>query len=376
MQPHIILILGLFLLTSMITATLMIVLVRKKKHLFRGKPEKLEVGKKGEGTVGGITYVFAYSAGSKNTPASFRVSIPFRSDGSFRLARETKFDRFFRRIGITNEIRTFDRAFDDRFYIYTNRTTFSRSIFRSPECRKAAMEIYDLGFLTIAHDGKTLSAVMAPFRGDREIDTPLLEEIVARLALLAKPGPIHTTGEKDEPANWKLRRIAAFAVPIALEIGGIAALVFGLVNHRPLDPGSAIAGSLAISIPPLILFLWIAVVLLRGRSTSHRELIIAAAIALTAFPAAFAGGTILFNGLLDRAAPTTHSAMVIDKRISVDDDDTNYHLYLESWRREKAERLGVSYQLYEQTTPGSSRIAVTTRPGRFGREWLVDYRIE
>ncbi len=376
MQPHIQLLLILLLISTAITAALVIILVRRKKQLFRGKPGPLKVGKKGEGKTGGITYRFAYSAGSKNTPPSFRVSIPFRSDGSFRLARETKFDRFFRRVGVTSEIRTFDRAFDDRFYIYTNRTAFSRSIFRTAENRKAAMEIYDLGFQSIAYDGKTLSAVQSPIHGDREIDTPLLEEIVARLALLTRPGPIRAASEQDEPANWKLRRVVAFAVPIALEIGGITALIFGLINHKPLDTGSTVAGSLAISIPPLLLFLWFAVILLRGRSTSHRELIIAGVIALTAFPVAFAGGTILLNGLLDRAPPTTHSALVLDKRINRSDDDTDYYLYLESWRRENAEKLGVSHHLYERTTPGSSRIAVTTRPGRFGREWLVDYRIE
>jgi hypothetical protein len=74
----------------------------------------------------------------------------------------------------------------------------------------------------------------------------------------------------------------------------------------------------------------LAVVLLKGRSSSHRELLIAVPIALTGLILGGWGGEMVLNGCLDRSEVANHRAKVLWKSKSTSDNSTTYYTHVES----------------------------------------------
>lgn len=358
-----------------VSTTLILVILRRKKQMQGRVSGLLQSGNSGTGTCEGTEYQYEYFPGGKNAPSYFRISVPCRSAGSFTVAKETGFDRLFARFGLSNEIRTGDAGFDDSFYITTNTVAFTKAFLSMREKRSAIRAIHDAGFNRIGHDGKVLMATCSPFRLDKEVDAALIEAIVSHLAILAQRIPATPVFSSAGESNWKLRRVIAFAIPCLLYMIGITAFILGMMKFQPLDIWTVVLDSLRIGIPALALFLWIAVMLLKGRSTSHREWIIVFAMALIAFPGAAAGCEILLNGYLDRSEASTHVVKVIGKYESRSDKGTSYHAVVESWRQRNSEKLKISSHDYPRLTPNRSEIAVTTSPGEFGFEWLVGYQL-
>jgi hypothetical protein len=324
--------------------------------------------------VDGVPYEFHTIPGGKNSPPRLVVSIPCTTLRPFRLTRENKVDRFFRRLGVNVEMRTFDAAFDDRFYIHTNFTGFARELFRNREARTAATEIHERGFRTIAADGRRIAATLSPYRRSKDASDERFAEIASLLAAIARVDVRGGFREEDGPPNWRTKRVIAFASVGAIDLLGVASLAAGLSFYRPLDAGPLVLTSLAFSIPALAVFLWIVTGLLRGRSGSHHEWIIAAAIGIGAFPLAGAGLSLVLNGWLDHGAPTPHIARVIDKYETRTKNGSSYHVLLESWRRNDPEKISVSHATYERIEPIQTTFTVTTKPGALGREWIVDRR--
>jgi hypothetical protein len=126
-------------------------------------------------------------------------------------------------------------------------------------------------------------------------------------------------------------------------------------------------------LPILILFTWFFIKLLRGRSSSHRELITVFLISLIAFPLAGFGYSGFLNGALDDTPPVIHQVPVINKYYSRSKNNYSYYAIVESWREtENTEKLSISKSFYNFLQPGSSMITITTKSGKFGFEWIVN----
>ena len=337
----------------------------------------LKAGRKVTGTVDGTDYRCEYFPGGKNAPASFKISIECASPGSFRVQKETKFERFFKNIGISAEIETGDREFDFSFYITGSMPEFASDFFAAPEKREGVRKIFEQGFTRIELDGKGMTASWTPFQlngsSQDAVDERLIKTLVSHLAVLAASMPDsskYLTGPRD--ATWKAKRALAFGIPITLEMVGLPALALGFIKFKPLNMGQIVLDSLVYSVPLLLVFLGLAVVLVKGRASSHRELIIVACLALFAFPLSGVGVETFCNGWLDSLEPSSHTVTVVDKYISKSDKSTNYYLVLESWRdRSEVEKLSISSREYQSAEPRVSRVTIVTKPGRFGHEWIV-----
>jgi hypothetical protein len=325
----------------------------------------------------GTEYSYKYSPGSKNTPPSFRISLECLSSGSFKLTRESGFDRFFKKIGISSEIKTNDIDFDERYYISANDTRFAMAFFNSANKRNAVREISNKGFNEIHHDGKVMTATCSPLKHKEEIDEALVSEIVAKLSVLTKEIPNIPRPYSPSAQNWKIRRIIAFAIPGLFYVLGAPAFVLGLMNFRPLDGWQMGLDSLKISAPLFILFIWIAVMCIKGRSSSHRELIVVFAISLSAFFLSGAGIKMLLNGWLDDESATSYRVDVRNTYVSKSSKNASYYAVTDSWREDgRTEKLSITGSEYSKIIPYSTEIIVTTKPGKFGYEWLVGYQIE
>jgi len=339
--------------------------------------DELRSGKTCAGELDGRRYEYEYYAGSRNRPSYFRVRIECSSPGEFKISPETRIDRLFKKLGISAELQTGDVAFDRDFYIHTNTLGFCRTCFASADVRESVRQVAALGYNEIRLDGTRLEAKCTPFSLRSERPAEFLEGAVRGLSELAAGLP----REWYEPRtlgvpSWKLARGAVFGVSGLSLAAGVGLLVWGISAYRPLDEMELLLASLRYSTAALVALLVLAVVLLRGRSSSHRELLLSGALMLFGVPLTGAGGLMVWNGYADPSPPAVHEARVMGKRISRSNDSTTYHLSVESWRPGRArEDIIVSSGMYRRVRAGQTVMRVTTRAGRRGFEWVEGYAI-
>ncbi len=175
--------------------------------------------------------------------------------------------------------------------------------------------------------------------------------------------------------NWQARKIIAVVLPTAVELVAIGAFVFGWFKFWPFDMWNMILDSFKIGLPLLAFGIWFSIKLLKGNPTLRAVIVIGIGLSLTAYPAAGIGFKILFNGLLDKSEPSVYRVMVIEKNISEADVTTYYYAQVTSWHGEGSEELKVSGSDFAKIVPKKSSMKITTKPGRFGYEWLLRYEI-
>jgi hypothetical protein len=271
------------------------------------------------------------------------------------------------------EIDTHDPGFDDAFYINTNTIPFTRSFLEKSENRRGIQALFDLGFNHLKHDGQNLTLTWKNFPRRTQMEIATMEKAVAQLAEQGRGLAKITSYETQEPSTWKLKRLFTFAFPILLTITGIVTMIIALSSFKPLDRGKVFVDSLKFSLPLLVLFTWFSIRLLKGRSSSHRELIAVFFIALFAFPLAGFGYSGFLNGALDDSSPAVHQVMVLNKYYKRSKNKNTYYAVVKSWRKpEAAEKLRISKSFYNYLQPGSSMITIKTKPGKFGFEWIVE----
>lgn len=358
------------IITSLLT--IVFILANRKKKNKKTDIIGIKEGK-GKGIYNDLEYTYNYFRNGGKGPVSFTISINCKSSGSFRIMPENKFNKFFVNLGLSKKIRTGDLEFDNKFFIFTPTEDFTRTFFGYRKNRQAVENISNKKFF-ISHDGKTMGAACLNLKLVDKIDTTFIQEIVSNLIVLSKDIPPFTTKVKSK--DWQAS-IPVFAIPVIFGMAGIVTIVLGLIGFKPLDLGQVIVKSLGLSIPCLFIFLWLSLKLLKGRTSSHIEFLIAAAISLAAFPVAGAGGLIFLNGWLDKSQANSHKTLVVRKYISKSEDDITYYVVLKSWRaHRKTEKISVYHDIYSKIKPNKSEIVITTKPGRFGFEWVYRYELE
>ncbi|MGE5343470.1 MAG: hypothetical protein ACM3SY_18530 [Candidatus Omnitrophota bacterium] len=330
-------------------------------------------GSEEQGQYQGISYAYKHYPGSKNSPPSFMVVIncPSPSTGAFKVTRETGFDRFCKHLGLCVELNTNDPEFDDMFYITTNMLYFTRQYLDDAEKRRLIRNIFDKGFNEVKFEGQTITATWHSFPRGNTMDIKTVEEIVAALSGMSTNIPYAT---EPEAAPWKSKRVFAFAIPILLLVTGVICLIVGLSSYLPLDTGKVFMDSLKYSVPLWIIFVWMAIQLLKGRSSSHREALAVFILSIFAFSIGSFGIETTLNGVMDAQSPCTHVVNVMEKYSVRGKHSYSYYAVVRSWRAgESTEKLKIHKSLYHDLNPGISKMGITTKPGHFGFEWLVNY---
>lgn len=381
MDPVVIIIIAV--LVVFITLAIVFIIIRSRKvKIEKAESDELQPGfykseRKGGGTIEGIEYKYEYTPGSQYQQPSFRITVECVTSGSFKLSKQTWFDRFFKKLGITQVISTGYADFDDRFYLTTDDVDFTESFFSKEEKRQAALEIYENGFNIISHNGKVMEAKCSPFKLKDKLDGTLMAEIVSGLGMMSRDIPEVAESRPIVISNWKSRRAAAFVIPSVIFLAGIVATGIGLTRFKPLDGGDLFLDSLKISLPLIFIFMWFAVRLIRGRSSSHWEISAVFVITLLAFIVGVFGFEAYLNGRLDTEEASVHTVKVVGKYISKSKDSETYSVKVVSWREGRTtEKLKISHSQFRKVVPFTSEATVKTKPGRFGFEWLVGYRLD
>ena len=340
--------------------------------------EDIKSGVTYEAEANGQKYFYKYFSGSKNNPSYFKVWIDCQSRGSFRVGKETGFDRFFKNLGIAVEIQTGDNQFDKDYYINTDTVAFTRACFSSPERRQVVNELFNLNFREIQHDGKHMEAKISPFKFNESFDKSSIESAVKHLVAFSRelPEDYYEPRVVGTPA-WKFKRGLIYAVSITSLAAGAGFLIWGNISFPPLDKLDILKESLEQSIPAVILFIVASIMLLKGRSSSHKDFLFTLGFALVGFPMTGYSGTIVVNGFFDRAPVSRHETMVIGKRYTTSKNSHTYFLKLRSWRENRAhEELTVTKRVYDKAAAGDTIMKVTTRPGYLGYEWVAGYALK
>ena len=382
MDPNVlrfVIVIVLIILSISVSLIIMSRVRAKQKRAISQLPDELKEIKSGKtisGELDGTAYEIGYHAGGRNAPPHLAVRVACESEGRFKITKESGFDRLFKRYGITNEVQTLDKAFDDAYFIQSETVDFVRQFFQPPEKRQAVQELFELLYTVVEHDGKTMTAICTPFLLQNERPADFVTRAVSQLAELSKDVPQVPQIPTFDRGSWKAKRGVAFAVPTVGLLAGGLLLILGFVRYPPLDSPLVFLDSLKLSLPLLLIFLWLSVRLVRGRSTSHHELTAIGILALIAFPLSGMGIETFFNGWLDRSPSSPHTVNVLDKTISRSGKTKDYNLVLESWRPgRQTEELEVSSQIHHRVVPKQTQVYIETKPGHFGFEWRVLYRI-
>ena len=339
--------------------------------------EDLKSGAVYEGESEGLEYYYQYYAGSKNSPSHFKLWIDCPSQGEFKIAKESRFDSIFKRLGIAMEIQTGDSEFDKEYYIQTDSVAFTRSYLLSPEKREAIKKLFALNYNHITHDGETFEARISPFTPPEFTGKGFLETTLKELQQLKKDMPeeaveYHVMGTPV----WKFKRNFIYTISIASTLIGVALFFWADRNYHPLDGLEMFFYSLDYITPAFIVFLVIAVVNLKGRSSSHKDLLINFFIALFGFPLSGYFGVMAINGYLDPFDSTDHEVLALHKRISQSKDSKNYYVTTKSWRENRSEEeIKVSSGFYQKVKVKSTILTIETKPGKLAFEWVVSYGI-
>lgn len=340
--------------------------------------EDLKSGTAYEGQLNGCTYYYEYYAGSKNRPSYFRIWLECPAEGSFRLGREGWLVGLFKWLGISMEIQTGDSRFDREFYIQTDMVNFTRRFLASPDTREAIRRIHASGYPEFSLDGEIIEARRSPFtplKGTADLET---DTVVRELKWLAGQVP----EESREPRlagmpAWKLRRNVVYVLTGFGAAAGLGLTLLGLHRYTPLRAMDVFTFSLGYVVPAFLVFTVISVHLLKGRSSSYKDVLSNLLFSLIGFPLTGFGGTMVLNGALDETDVVYHDARVTGKHYTTSRNTRSYYLEITSWNGNAGgEQVRVSHGVYHRAKVGRSVLTVGTRAGRLGFEWITDYRIK
>lgn len=326
-----------------------------------------------------VPFNFTYFPGAKNSPPRLTFRVDCASEGKFKVARETAFDRWGKRWGITREIQTGDATFDQSYFLQSDTPAFAASFFGDARKRDAVQAVFQMGASEVSHDGKTMSAAWVGLKVNADTNARPYGAVLPHLMGLTRelPYPGFGIGMAAEGSSWRVNRVLAFVLAILAGAAGGLLLIHGYNTYEPLDPFGVFLDSLKYSLVAYLLFAYGALMLLRGRSSSHRELMGVWVLGLFCFLLAGVGGEITLNGRLDDAAPMVHRTPVIKKYTTKNKNTVTHHVNVQSWRPgETDESLKVDRYTYDRITPGKTVATITTRPGKFGFEWIAgqEYR--
>jgi hypothetical protein len=328
------------------------------------------------GNVKGTAYDWETYTSGKTTRPSFKVSVKIHSGGLFMVTRENMFDRLFKWLGFSREIKTGDAEFDKKFYIHTDTVDFTRELFSDPAKRQAVREILGKGFDRLICDGKHIIAMRCPVRESQKLDAAGIKETVSLLEILSLRLPASAEKKTASPGK-KSKGFIPFAAYLALLLlSGMTTMILGFVDYWPLAPFRLFLDSLKVSIPLLLVFLWLVRRQVRGRSWPRQELAAVFVAAIFIHLVFVFGAELYINGAWDRAESTVYIVKVTDKYVEESEDSVRHYAVVDSWREPGTrETFKITDLDYSRLQPGKSRIRVFIKPGTFNFPWLKGYKL-
>jgi hypothetical protein len=271
-----------------------------------------------------------------------------------RLLREMPSHMEAKASGVAMEVQTGDEAFDDQVYIESPASEADvLTVLSSPAVRKAIrMLLVDTGAVGMAHDGVAfyVSRQSSPF------DPPGIRDRLRWLRIVAgAPRPL-VTEPVVVPARARVpKMIFGWMSALALFF-----FILGLAQWTPNDASAVFVG-LGIGLVVAVVMVPVWKALLKGRSTSHREILTWRITTFVFAPLFVAGIALTINGAFDDSSPRVVRMKIVDVRKDSED---------EKWHATTKDDEGESHSYTFSTQPqvGQS-VEATWRSGAFGWTW-------
>lgn len=331
-----------------------------------------------EGDYGGEKVIFTHHPGSKNQAPYFTIALEIPVKSSLKIKKESKFEGFFKKIGLTREIQVGDREFDDRLFINSRSEKFARLYLSDTAKIEKIKELfnfkkYPVEFIEIKRGWILLNIKTGRDRLVKMEKKQVLEYLDI-LMDLKKNLPEVTAAYEDIFSNTSGRKIihAIFAFVGLIDISGLVLLIIGISRYL-LVSSDLYWNSFYYSVPLLLLFWLFVLPNIKGRSDSHIIFIIILFMSLFAFLIGTMGFFVFTNGYLDTSELTTFNSRIVDKYFVRGKDSTSYYIRIEYWGEQRdSVKISVPYSIYEEFNLWD-RIKVDTRKGYWGYEWIASY---
>ncbi|HEY1111474.1 MAG TPA: hypothetical protein VGE76_22655 [Opitutaceae bacterium] len=290
----------------------------------------------------------------------------------FRLSRETSFDGFCKRSGISREQQTDDEHFDRHVYVMCDHPDFGLALRDDAATRATILDLlYTEEAKEIYSDGKH---VWVQLNGERAGDESAVRKLTTIRAALQRLPPYRWAAVRD---SFMWRALSIEAVVGGLACYGILAMAEWsmLPEYNYLSWGPIILWGLGFSVG-IYVALYVAMKrLLGGSSRAHRLLVEGGAILLIGIPPSAVVLASDINRGLDRAPAVVVYREVESKTMeSGRGRRKNTKCYLTL--RPSADdgyripsRFTVSYGTYGSVGPGS-KLALTIGQGALGVPWI------
>lgn len=274
-----------------------------------------------------------------------------------RFRREDDHDVMAKERGVARELQTGDEAFDRAVYIESDAPDAHLSVMlAAPGVRAAIARLIELGLTVRIQEGTVSTsddAKPACFAPER------LSDIVGLLRVVAG-APRSLEPVVEEPKSGA--RVVANLVYLFLPVG-IVLLWLGSSQYPQVGYSTHVFTGIAAGIVIALLIQPLLTRAVRGRSTSHRELVPLRSASFVGFSVFAIGTVILLNGALDRSAEWVEQGTV--ESASHDSEDGNTSVTIRTAKR----TLETTIEDRRNELRKGNAATVWLRGGAFGQPW-------
>jgi hypothetical protein len=323
-----------------------------------------------------------WAPGGRNRPNILHLSTPLSAEGGspegqrpvenpapLLLRAENRADRLGKWLGINREVQTGDPPFDARIYLESEAPERAiRQVLRDWRVRESVLACLEGGATAVAlgKDGELEVTVQTP-REEQVTPAGLvaLGELLSRVAETLPPLRPLAPGSRRASMGATLTKCIMVGSLLAALACLLATARWDTVDHA-LQWRSALGGLVlwGLCIPLLIR-------VLRGRSTSFRDLGLSVFCLSFGLPTGSAALLLFINCGLDFSEPTLQRTRVTGKREVRQKSSSNYYVHLSSWSPGMEDvSLPVNRSTHNMLRKGQPLMALT-RPGLLGKEWVL-----
>ena len=341
-----------------------------------------------DGYFEGIAYFQKVRETKKKGVTGFTIGMERRSPTWLRCHAESSVDRFFKKLGVANEVRTGDEQFDDLVYVTCDHPYIQALLTETQELRDAIAEALNSGYKRVVFNGSTVAIERDADHRPMQRDFEVLKAIHTASARLEDELPSRFA----DPFLWKalivegvIWSIVGYAVGAAIEMAFTDADVH-VARTALVKLGLMVAGAVFVVLLAIIV-LW-----MRGSSRGHRVIVEGAILLLLALPVSgiqLVGDT---NRGLDDAPP-----IVVNRTYNQCEVREHHRRSRRSWRRRTTtytyhlwldpvaapseadpadgplpprlpQTIEITRELCDAITPDKT-VEITLGPGRWGLVW-------
>lgn len=314
---------------------------------------------------------------SKYGVESVSFGIPFHSRSLFKITPQSKWDHFFMRLGLANEVQTGDASFDRAFFIASDCSAFRHELRKDSSTRDLIEDAFGGNGKSISADGKTL---WFHYKGDPRGDEALLNRCFnfhKWISTIDQKWP----GGIGDPYLIKTILIEGIIWSIA-GYSVVGFMEWALASEDlHLHPYQLMKYGVLFGLVASVIFVLLVAFVMQGSSRAHRIVRESIIVLLLVFPF---GGMHLISDLnthLDRNESYLVEAQVLDMRVQEHRGrrgrrSYSYHMQINP----KAEPQGlalprsirVSNSDYQRFKSGQT-IEIQIGPGYFKSPWYKSF---